>query len=146
MKTLELAQVGIIASLYVAVGLAFQPLSFLAIQIRVASGLIPLIVLYKKPAVYGITLGHFLFNLTSPLGVLDLLSPFFLFFARLLLARFGLKVLPLHIFAVALWVSFLLMLVYGLPFIPTILSVGVGEAIAEIGLGLPLLYAVRRIR
>lgn len=140
LKSKEIGYVVVFAALYYAVGIVFQPISFLAIQVRVACAFIPLIALFGWPATLGITIGHFAFNLASPLGFLDFLSPFVFFLPRLAIQKWGVKAMPVHTVSVALWVSYILNAVIGLPYWPVALTVGIGELIAEWYLGYVLLY------
>jgi uncharacterized membrane protein len=143
MNTRKIALAVVFAALYYTLGTVFQPISFMAVQFRVAQVLIPLIVVFGDSAVVGITVGHLLFNLQSPIGFLDLFSPFVLLIPRLLLWKGGLKFLPVHIVSVSLWVGYILNAAFNLPLLATAFTVGIGEAVAE-GLGIPISYAVKR--
>jgi len=140
----ELALAAVFAALYAALGYVFAPIGFLAIQVRIACALVPLIALFKWPALLGITLGQFLTNIISPLGFLDLLSPLVALPSRYLLIRFGLKALPATILTIGVWVSFMLWSVFSVPIRPTIISVSAGEFMAEAVLGGILYLAIRR--
>jgi uncharacterized membrane protein len=140
LKTKDLALTAVFASLYYVLGIVFQPISFEAIQIRVACALIPLIYLFGFPATIGITIGHLAFNMGSPLGALDLLSPFVFLIPRLLIQRYGVKAMPVHTIAVGAWVAYIIS-TFGAPFAPVFLTVFAGELVAEWYLGYLLLYA-----
>lgn len=144
MKTKDIALIALFGSTYLVLGLIFQPISFMAIQVRVACALIPLITLFGTPATIGITIGGLIFNSTSPLGLLDLLSMFIFLPAKYAIQKYGVKAVPLHILSVALWVSFMLNNLFNIPYFASVLTVGLGEAVAELGLGIPLLYAIER--
>lgn len=139
-KSKDVAMTAIFAALYYALGIVFQPISFMAIQVRVACALIPLIYLFGYPATIGITIGHLAFNMNSPIGFLDLISPFVFLIPRLLIQRYGIKAMPIHTLAVGTWVGYILNVAFGLPLLTTMLTVGVGEFIAEWYLGYLLLY------
>ena len=140
MKTRGVAFAAIFASLYFVLGIVW-PLSFMDIQCRIACGLIPLIAIFGWPATVGISIGHFLFNLSSPIGFLDFLSPFVFLIPRILIQKYGVKAMPLHTISVALWVPYILNQTFGIPILPTIITVGVGELLAEWYLGYILLYS-----
>lgn len=123
----------IFAVLY-AVGVIW-PFSFMGVQCRLSCALIPLIAIYGWPATMGITIGHFIFNLFSPIGFLDYLSPFVLFIPRLMIQRYGVKTMFIHTIIVSIWVPYILNLVLGLPFILNVLTVGIGEILVEWYLG-----------
>lgn len=112
----------------------------MAIQVRVACALIPLIALFGYPATIGITIGHLAFNLNSPLGFLDYLSPFVFLVPRLLIQRYGVKAMPIHTLAVGMWVAYILNNLGWALFLPAAVTVSVGELIAEWYLGYVLLY------
>ena len=140
MNTKQISLTAMFAALYYILGVVFQPISFGAIQVRVACALIPLIALFGLPATIGITLGHILFNIGSPLGSLDLLSPFVFLIPRLLIQKYGVMMMPIHTLSVGFWVAYILS-TFGLPFFPTFLTVAIGETVAEWFLGFILLYA-----
>ncbi len=140
MKSNDIALTAMFATLYYVLGIVFQPISFMAVQVRVACALIPLIYLFGYPATIGITIGHLIFNMNSPIGFLDLMSPFVFLIPRLLIQRYGVKVMPIHTLAVGTWVGYILNTAFGIPLIPTILTVTIGEFIAEWYLGYLLLY------
>ena len=141
MKTKQIALTGIFAALYYVLGVVFQPISFGAIQVRVACATIPLIAIVGMPATIGITIGHLMFNIGSPLGTLDMLSPFVFLIPRLLIQKYGVKMMPIHTLSVGVWVAYILS-TFGLPFFPIFLTVTIGETVAEWLLGYILLYTV----
>jgi len=140
LESKQIAQTAVFAALYYALGLVFQPISFMAIQVRVACALIPLIALFGYPATIGITIGHLAFNLNSPLGFLDYLSPFVFLIPRLLIQRYGIKAMPIHTITVGVWVAYVLSSLGWVLFLPAALTVAIGELIAEWYLGYVLLY------
>src|SRR5699024_11758365 len=62
---------GLLASLYIAVSLAIQPIAFSNIQFRLPE-IFNHLVVFNKKYFFGIVLGVFLTNLFSPLGIYDL--------------------------------------------------------------------------
>jgi len=109
--------------------------------VRVACATIPLIAIVGMPATIGITIGHLMFNIGSPLGTLDMLSPFVFLIPRLLIQKYGVKMMPIHTLSVGVWVAYILS-TFGLPFFPIFLTVTIGETVAEWLLGYILLYTV----
>ncbi|RLE63636.1 MAG: hypothetical protein DRN53_01885, partial [Thermoprotei archaeon] len=118
-------------------------------QVRVANALIGLVPIIGIPAVYGLTLGVFLANLTSPLGWIDLLSSIFTFIGLIIVYKLRnvSVILGLTIYSLILgvWVSFMLWYVLGLPYILMLFYVTVGIWIATTVLGYALYQAVKRI-
>jgi len=64
----------IYAALYVTLALAFGPMSYGQLQLRVANVLLGLIPILGWPAVIGQGIGVFIANVDSPLGPIDLLN------------------------------------------------------------------------
>ena len=141
MESRKIALASVLASLYVAIGVALPFISFGAWQCRVSDALYPLIALFGTPALIGLTLGHIIYNLYGfttgfALGWMDvILSPIIFFGAKLAIWKWGFKAVPIHVIAVALWVPYLLKSLFGLPYLPSVMSVGAGEAVAELVLG-----------
>lgn len=151
MKTKDLAVAVVFAALYTGIGYLFHPVSFLQIQVRIPDALYPLIALFGMPSLLGLTIGHFLLNLSSPLGPIDLLSVVLFIPAKMAIGKWGLKAVPLHVISIALWVPTMICFFAPQEFaapsfmLPTIIVfVAIGEAIAEIGLGFPLTLAIKR--
>jgi uncharacterized membrane protein len=144
-KTLSIAS--LLGASYVVIGYFIPFIAFGQYQCRIQDALYALIPLFGFAGVAGTFLGHFIYNLYGfsigvALGPLDLLSPFIFLIPKVLLWKHGLKTLPIHILFVAVWVGLLLQLQFALPLSISVVSVGVGELIAE-GLGVPLYYALR---
>jgi uncharacterized membrane protein len=153
-KTLSLTIIG--ASLYLALGFSFQTVAFGNIQVRIADALYPLIAVLGFPWLLATFLGHLIFNLYGfgmgvALGVGDLLSPFVFLIPKWLIYKYGnptWKRLTLtiftHVLFVAFWVAWLLYTMFGIPFWLSVSTVGIGEFIAEVLLGVPLTLAIKR--
>lgn len=139
MNTRDLAIAAILAASYAALVNVLHPISFMQIQVRIANALIGLVPILGLSAVYGVTLGVFLGNLTSPLGLIDLISPIFSFFGLMIIYKLRNKsiMLGLIIYSLilSLWVAFMLWYVIGLPYILTFIYVFIGISIATAGLG-----------
>jgi uncharacterized membrane protein len=143
LKTRNVAVSIIISVLYVVLVYAFAPISFHQIQVRIANALIGLVPFLGWPGVYGLVLGVFLGNLSSPLGPIDLLSilPSFAGLVAVYKLRNVSVILGLQIYStiVSFWVAFMLYLVFNLPYFVTFMYVFAGITIATSGLGY-LLY------
>ncbi|MCQ8892482.1 MAG: QueT transporter family protein [Candidatus Methanosuratincola sp.] len=147
-KTRAVVKTAIIAAVYAALTISLAPISFGAIQIRVANALIGIVPLIGLPAALGISLGVFIGNLASPLGPLDLLSAIPTFIALLIVLRLrGRSViagLVCYTMIISAWVGALLNYVLGLPFLITFAYLIVGVGIATIGLGYLLYVSLKR--
>ena len=67
----DIIQNGLLAALYVVLTYIMAPISFWAIQFRLSEILV-LACFFDKKKIVGLTLGCFLSNLVSPLGLIDL--------------------------------------------------------------------------
>ncbi len=141
---------GIIAAIYAVVTVLLGSFGYSWIQVRISEALTPLPYIFGLPAVTGLTLGCIIANIFSPVGLPDLIfGPFLTLLAASLSWKlnFGKTsmacVYPVVInaFGVSAYVAGF----YGVPYEVSVLSIGVGEAIASILIGYPLLKAIQRI-
>lgn len=153
MKSKEITIIAILAALYNAIGFWVPMFSFGPAQCRISDALYPLISVFGMPGVIGLTLGHLIYNTYGFItgfalgwGDIFISVPLFIF-PKLAIYKFGWKATIIHVLFVAFWVPTLLC--FHVPEIPWIayqglfVSIGLGEAIAELGLGLPLMKAVK---
>jgi uncharacterized membrane protein len=149
-KSVEIATAAVLAAAYAALVQVLHPISFLAIQVRVANALIGFVPLLGMPAVYGITIGVFLANLTSPLGPIDWFSfiPTFIGLMAVYKLRDVSVLAGLLIYSIILgaWVAFMLWYVLNLPYLLAFAYVTIGVAIATAGLGYVVYRAARGIK
>ncbi len=148
-KTRAVVKTAIIAAVYAALTISLAPISFGAIQIRVANALIGLVPLTGMPGALGITLGVLIGNLASPLGPLDLLSAVPTFISLLMLLKLKrysvLAGLACYTVIISAWIGTLLKYALGLPFLITFAYLIVGVGIATVGLGYLLYLSMKRM-
>jgi len=146
----QISFAGILAATYVVATVQLGSFGYSWIQVRISEALAPLPYLFGFPAVIGLTLGCIIANVFSPVGLPDLIfGPFLTLIAAILSwkfsfsKRFAACVYPVVInaFGVSAYVADF----YGVPYEVSVLSIGVGEVIAAILLGYPLLRAIERI-
>lgn len=137
------ALTAIFASVYYAVTTVIAPIAFLEIQCRISDAMYALLPLFGAPLVLGTTIANFFINLSSPIGLLDWISPFIFIIPQIIVWKKGIKALPILIVSISVWVGFILHVTFNVPLI-TILWIAIGESIAEIGLGVPLYHAFKR--
>ena len=137
----------IVAALYAALTLLFQPISFGTVQFRISEALtlLPMLLTQSIP---GLTVGCFIANLLGSASVWDiafgtlatLLSSLWVWRLRrnVWLAALG------PIICNAIIVGMVLGYTLQLPLTPTILSVGFGETVVVLGLGIPLIQMLRK--
>jgi uncharacterized membrane protein len=138
--------------MYAVLALAFQPISYGVINLRVANILIGLVPIIGWPAILGQALGVFIANQPAfgdPLGAIDLInvipSFFFSFVLWKLRDRSVLLGLTLYSVALGLTVSYALNYAFGLPLVVEIPQVTAGVFIATVILGYALYRSVERL-
>ena len=146
--TLSVAQTAIFASIYAVSSILLGPLGYSWIQLRIEAST-PLPLLFGIPAMAGLTIGCFVTNLTSPVGLPDMVfGPLLTLIAAFLSWKltFGKRILaclyPVIINAIG--VSAYLSSFYGVPYLVTVLTVGAGEFVAAVIIGYPTLLALRK--
>src|SRR5699024_4233513 len=146
MKSKTLVANGLLASLYIAVSLAIQPIAFSNIQFRLPE-IFNHLVVFNKKYFFGIVLGVFLTNLFSPLGISDLVFAVFHFVLSLcitiLYALFikniwVLLILNTLVFTFNMFIiAFELNLALKIPFLLGWLTTAAGE-IVVMAIGIPI--------
>jgi uncharacterized membrane protein len=149
--TIQIALTGVIAALYTAITYVLQPISFLAIQVRVSGALILLLPLFPEATLLGVSLGVLFANMTSPLGPIDLLSAPITLLAMIplyLLRKKGIAAIlaggAIKSIVIAIWVSAMLQWAFGAPMALNFPLVLIGDLIAVIGLGSVLYVVLKR--
>lgn len=138
----------IIAALYVALTLPFSVISFEQVQFRFSEALTLLPILFPE-AILGLFVGCLVSNIiASPFGVWDValgsLATLAAAYCTYRLRKYPLlaAVPPVVINAVA--VGFILYIGAGMPFVPSMLWVGLGQTAVIYVLGIPLLVMLRK--
>ena len=149
-STQYITQAALIAAVYAALTLALAPISYMNIQLRVAEAMTVLPAIFPS-AIPGLFVGCILANTLGPgAGVLDII---FGSLATLLAAWLSYK-LRKHTYLVplppvivnAVIIGAVLSYAYNLPLALTMLQVGAGQLLACYGIGLPLLFLVKKIK
>ncbi|NLJ34107.1 MAG: QueT transporter family protein [Firmicutes bacterium] len=149
MKAITIARIGIIAALYFIITYFLLPISFGAIQLRVAEGLTVLPILYPE-SIAGLFIGVLLCNaLLGGLGLVDVVvGSLTTLVAAYISYRFRhsyiayLSPIILNAFIISLYLH----LLAGLPYWLTVLSIGTSQAIVVFAIGYPLIWYLRRYR
>ena len=146
-KVRFIAKAGIIAAIYVAITVAVAPLSYGSMQVRISEAL-TILPYFTTSAIPGLFIGCLLANFFgSPLGMLDVvLGSLSTLVAAIWASKIKKKFLvPMPSIVVnALVVPFVLWQALNIPYLPSVLYVGLGQAIATYGLGYPLLLLIDR--
>ncbi|MDQ7826785.1 MAG: QueT transporter family protein [Candidatus Eremiobacteraeota bacterium] len=146
-KTHYIAAASIIAALYAALTFMMEPLSFGPLQCRVSEAL-AVLPLFTPAAIPGLFTGCLIANLLGPNGMPDIVAGSLFS----LLAAAGTWRFRRHPFAALLFpvvinafgVAAMLHLVAKVPFWLTVISVGLGEAVAVYGIGMIIYTALRK--
>ncbi len=152
MKIKTMATSGIIAALYIAVSLLVAPLTFGAVQFRIAEMFNHLIVFNKK-YFFGIVIGVFITNLFSPLGMYDLTfgvgHSILTLSISLLIGKHVRNQLTHMILNTLLFTFTMFIIAFGLhlaleyPFLYTYLTCAIGEFLV-LAVGIPLMRALNK--
>lgn len=141
-----LVRAAVIAAIYAAITYLLEPIGYGPIQFRVSEAL-TILPMFESAAVPGLFVGCLVANILGGLGPWDIYGGSFI---TLVAAYFTSKMsnpllgaLP-PIILNAFGVSYYLSILYSLPYWTTVLSVGLGEAVAVFGLGIPLFYGIKR--
>lgn len=144
-----LAEVAIIAAIYIVLTVMLSWISYGQIQFRVAEALLVL-VLYKKSGPAGLVIGCLIANIFSPFGLPDIIfgtlgsviavSGIYLLRKK----NIFISLLP-GVIANAILVGLELKLFLNLPFFLSAMYVAFGQVVVIYALGIPLYYALKKI-
>jgi uncharacterized membrane protein len=146
MKTKNLVLAGLVAGIYVVLTLLFQPISFGPVQFRIAEAFT--VLPFLNPSfIPGVYIGVLVANIIGGLGAWDIwFGSFLTLVAAFLTWKMPNKYLaPLppvlvNAFGVSLYVSKL----YEVPYWPTVVWIGIGQAVVTYAIGLPILYIFQK--
>ena len=138
MKIKEITALGLVVAIYVAISLILAPISYGAIQFRIAE-LFMILPFYNKKFTISLTLGCFIVNLFSPLGVADIIfGTLSTVVACLIISRVK-RIWTVPVISAAIigiFVGAELYFVLGLPFWFSVATVALGELVSVfIGVG-----------
>lgn len=135
----------VIASLYVALTYVFAGISFESVQFRI-SEMLTVLPYFTSAAIPGLTLGCIIANIASPLGPIDIVVGA----SATLLATLLTRILPKWLAPIppiicnTVIVGIELHFLLNAPLVPTMISVGIGEAIVCILGGYTLMFAINK--
>jgi uncharacterized membrane protein len=152
-RSKELALIATYAALYAALVVALISISYGPVQVRIADAMLAVVPLLGFPGVLGHTLGVFIANLFSPVGLIDLLNT---------LPSFAMSFVVYYVykrtkndytligtciaysFVLGGTVGWMLSYVYALPLLLTMAYVAIGNSIASVFIGWPLFKFLKR--
>jgi len=147
--SLKATTMALTATVYSLLTVVLGQFGYSWIQVRLGEALTPLPFLIGFPAVAGLTLGCIIANWFSPVGLPDLVfGPLLTLFAALLSWKlsFNKRIMAciypvlVNAFGVSAYVS----LYYGVPYWISVVAITVGESVAAILVGYPLLVAIEK--
>ena len=141
-----LTRAAIVAAIYIALVVGFAPWSFGVVQFRPAEALTVLPILFPE-AVPGLFVGVMLSNIIGGLGPCDIFGGSLVtLLAAYVTYRFRDSWIAFAspIVFNALLISLYLRVIFQVPYWITVLSIGLSEALSVLGLGLPLIWMLRR--
>jgi uncharacterized membrane protein len=145
--------IGIYAALYAALVVVLGEFSYGPIQVRVADSLLAVVPLLGLPGVLGHTLGVFIANMFSTVGLIDLLNT---------IPSFAMSFVVYYVYkrtqndytvigtciaysiVLGITVGWMLSYVYSLPLLLTMAYVAVGNTIASVLIGWPLFKVLKK--
>lgn len=144
----SLVRAALIAAIYVVLIFVLQPISFGPIQFRLAEALTILPVLMPE-AVPGLFVGVLLANILYGLGPWDifggslvsLLAAYVTYRYRDSWIAYASPIV-FNAFLISIYLS----LIYGMPYLLTVLFIGLSQAVVVLGIGIPLIRIIRRVR
>ncbi len=148
MNTRKLVRIAVIAALYAAITIVLHPLSYGVVQVRVSEALTVVPFIFPE-SIVGLFLGCLIANIYGGLGMIDIVfgSIATLIAGYLTRKMPGVWLAPLPpVLVNAVVVAFILKIVIGAPLVLSMVYVGVGQALACYGLGLPLLYLLKNYK
>ena len=152
-RTKDLALIALYAALYAALVVVLGPFSYGPLQIRIADSLLAAVPLLGMAGVLGHTLGVFISNIFSTVGLIDLVNtiPSFLMafvvyyvYKRTQNDYTVIGTCTAYSFVLGITVGWMLSYVLSLPLLPTIAYVFLGNFVASVLVGWPLFKVLKR--
>lgn len=152
-KTKDIALIAVYAALYAALVVVLGGFSYGPIQVRIADSMLSVVPLIGFIGVLGHTLGVFIANIFSTVGLIDLLNTIPSFVMAFVVyyvykrTKNDYSVLLTSIaysLVLGATVGWMLSAVYALPLLPTIAYVMVGNLIATTLIGWPLFKVLKK--
>jgi uncharacterized membrane protein len=149
----DLTLIGVYAALYAALVVVLGGFSYGPIQVRIADSMLALVPLLGLPGVLGHTLGVFIANMFSTIGLIDLLNT---------IPSFAMSFVVYYVYkrtendytvigtciaysiVLGVTVGWMLSYVLSLPLLPTIAYVAVGNTVASVLIGWPIFKVLKK--
>ncbi|MEM2196612.1 MAG: QueT transporter family protein [Thermoproteota archaeon] len=149
LRSRDVATSMVLASSYATIVLVLGPVSFGIINVRVADALRCFIPMFGWPAILGIFIGHVIANMFSPLGLIDMLSPFIVLPASILLYKVRDRSVLAGFVSIwatlSLWVSYMISIISEIGYFAVFSYVAPGILVSDIVLPYLLLKAILKV-
>ena len=145
-KTRFMVQAAFLAAIYVALTVAFAPISYGPVQVRI-SEMLTVLPFFTPAAIPGLFIGAVIANAYGGLGIIDMVvGSSATLVAALLTCKVRKKALaPLPpVLVNAVIIGAMLTYLFQLPLVPTMIYVGLGQTVACYGLGYPFMLAIEK--
>ncbi len=145
-KTRFMVQAALLAAIYVVLTVAFAPISYGPVQVRI-SEMLTVLPFFTPAAIPGLFVGAMIANAYGGLGIIDVVvGSSATLIAALITFRMKRRVLaPLPpVLVNAVVIGAMLTYLFQLPLIPTMIYVGMGQLVACYGLGYPFMLAIEK--
>ncbi len=145
-RTRFLVHGALISAIYVVITIAFAPISYGPVQVRI-SEMLTVLPFFTPAAIPGLFVGAMIANAYGGLGVIDVVAgSSATLIAAVLTYKMNRKVLaPLPpVLVNAVIIGAMLTYLFQLPLVPTMLYVGFGQIVACYGLGYPFMVAMEK--
>jgi uncharacterized membrane protein len=152
-RTKDLAVISIYAALYAALVVALGAFSYGPVQVRIADSMLAAVPLLGMSGVLGHTLGVFISNIFSTAGLLDLLNTipsfvmsFVVYYVYKRTQNDYTVIVTCLAYSVVIGttVGWMLSYLYGLPLLPTIGYVAIGNIVASVLIGWPMFKLLKK--
>jgi len=145
-KTRFMVQAALIAAIYVVITIAFAPISYGPVQVRI-SEMLTVLPFFTPAAIPGLFMGAMIANVYGGLGIIDVVvgSSATLIAAALtykMSKKLWAPMPPVLVNGVI--IGSMLSYLFGMPLVPTMIYVGLGQVVACYGLGYPFMVAIEK--
>ncbi|SDY49336.1 QueT transporter family protein [Tindallia californiensis] len=145
-KTRFMVHAALLAAIYVVITIAFAPISYGPIQIRI-SEMLTVLPFFTPAAIPGLFIGALIANAYGGLGIIDVVvGSSATLIAALITFKMKRKMFaPLPpVLVNAVIIGAMLSYLFQLPLLPTMIYVGLGQVVACYGLGYPFMMAIEK--
>jgi uncharacterized membrane protein len=153
LRSKDLALIAIYAALYAALVVVLGGFSYGPVQVRIADAMVAAVPLLGLPGVLGHTLGVFIANVFSTVGLIDLLNTIpsfamsFVVYYVYKRTRNDYTVIGTCVtysFVLGVTVGWMLSYVYSLPLLLTMIYVAIGNVLASVLIGWPVFKLLKK--